>query len=197
MESPVLQRKKFIENELFAFCKIAAFGRVLHFNKEAVKDDPVEKEHFYRDLRRVFDDFRDSPRLEDHFSAIAGLQKQFERAAEKYSHIFKTNDRPFITIGMTQKFLNLYLKYRWCLGDPEPPHCPIDSQVLRYMKKDWRGQPYWSKFDLSDYREAVQSLKDAIEKLEDNSMASSIALWELDFFNHQNPSYLYSEDHSP
>jgi hypothetical protein len=36
-------------------------------------------------------------------------------------------------IGTSQKALNLYLKYLWCLGklDAPPPHCPIDRNILQ------------------------------------------------------------------
>ena len=39
-------------------------------------------------------------------------------------------------IGAAQKALNLYLKYAWARGIIlEPPHCPIDSIVLKKIEK--------------------------------------------------------------
>jgi hypothetical protein len=57
-----------------------------------------------------------------------------------------------LRFGTSQKAFNSYLKYLWALGKiPTPPHCPVDSVVLRkvglsdsWTKSDSREQYiYW------------------------------------------------------
>jgi hypothetical protein len=58
--------------------------------------------------------------------------------------------------GIAQKAFNLYLKFLWKLGAVElPPHCPIDSIVL---KKITNNIPY-TRFSIEDYKNAVEKLK--------------------------------------
>jgi len=48
-------------------------------------------------------------------------------------------------IGVVQKALNLYFKFRWCLDEsfPTPHHCPIDGIVLRAAGSNGK----WTELD--------------------------------------------------
>lgn len=75
------------------------------------------------------------------------------------------------TFGIAQKAMNLTLKYLWCLDlMEEPPHCPVDSQVLKSVKLAGK---VWSLMNKSDYESAIQEVKKAAGK-------KSISTWELD-----------------
>lgn len=171
------EKIRFIENELFAWCKSAAFGRVLHF-KEEMRGENQEKSDFYKGLRTVFDSFCKNDFKDDNFKNVVTLQERFEEVAQKYQKLLKSKQESLITVGMTQKFLNLYLKYKWCLGGPKPYHCPIDRQVLNEI--NWNN-PRWSKFTGKDYKEAIEKLYEAFGK--------DLPMWELRFFNKKNRYY--------
>jgi hypothetical protein len=62
-------------------------------------------------------------------------------------------------LGTSQKALNLYLKFLWCLGlnMTPPPHCPIDRIVLRVA----RIEGAWTQMDSREvYIQWVNSLRE-------------------------------------
>jgi len=76
-------------------------------------------------------------------------------------------------IGVTQKLINLHLKYLWVPGYiEEPPHCPIDGIIRDKAKITYN----WTTNDsIEDYRQAVAELK----KL---ANGRSLSVWELEEF---------------
>ena len=41
-----------------------------------------------------------------------------------------------MNFGISQKMLNLYLKYQWCLGNiKEPPHFPVDRIIQEKLNQ--------------------------------------------------------------
>lgn len=83
-----------------------------------------------------------------------------------------------INIGISQKLLNLALKYYWCLGIlPEPPHCPVDRIIQKKLYK----QPLvnWTELDNMDtYDQIIADIKVLAEK-----DGLTIAQWELENFD--------------
>lgn len=78
-------------------------------------------------------------------------------------------------IGVTQKLINLHLKYLWTAGlCPEPPHCPIDGII-----RDEAGIYYnWIQSDcIKEYKDAVSELKVVASKL-----GKTLSHWELEVF---------------
>lgn len=75
--------------------------------------------------------------------------------------------------GVTQKLVNIYLKYLWAAGViPEPPHCPIDGII-----RDLVGLHYdWT---ISD---SATEYVDAIEALKEHARPLTLATWELQNF---------------
>jgi hypothetical protein len=84
------------------------------------------------------------------------------------------NDR--FRVGISQKALNLYLKYLWCLDEiPTPPHCPIDRRIIEKLGIQYqqRGQYDWTKLDcIQKYGELIFLCKKKAEGI-------PIAEWEL------------------
>lgn len=83
----------------------------------------------------------------------------------------------YLKMGISQKLINLYLKYQWCLGNiQQPPHCPFDRIIIQ--KLGYNPIPSWTKLDSEkEYREFVSKAK----KIADMSN-KSIAEWELSVF---------------
>lgn len=106
-----------------------------------------------------------------------------------WEHILYPHDgeQGWLTFGRTQKILNLYLKYCWVLDcldlvKVEPPHCPIDSNVLRFI--GWKEKyPKWTcpKFKEGEYKRAIELCR---EKAKNEKLR--IAEWELRTFNNRN-----------
>ncbi|UZK03407.1 hypothetical protein [Venatoribacter cucullus] len=76
-------------------------------------------------------------------------------------------------IGISQKLINLHLKYLWAAGYvEEPPHCPIDG-IIRDKAKityDWTTND-----SIDDYKHAVEELKKVARE-------RSLSIWELEEF---------------
>jgi len=105
---------------------------------------------------------------------IKNIVKISDSMSQKYGHVLAKGR---LRIGAAQKCLNLYLKYLWCLKKiPAPPHCPIDSIVLRNAKVVGA----WTKLDSIDtYKCWIASLKKkAKEKGYD-----SLPEWEIKVWN--------------
>lgn len=103
---------------------------------------------------------------EDHCKNIERLA---DAISKQFSGILK--DGKF-KIGAAQKALNLYLKFRWCLGKQKlpPPHCPLDGGIL---KKAGVYEP-WTKLD------CIDTYKKWIKKIEAKAKPQSLSEWELD-----------------
>lgn len=83
-----------------------------------------------------------------------------------------------LRIGTTQKALNLYLKFLWCLDLTRavPPHCPVDRIVLKAAGID----EAWTQLDCPDtYMAWVQQCGATASSKE----FSSIQHWELSLWN--------------
>ncbi len=77
-------------------------------------------------------------------------------------------------IGISQKLLNLYLKYCWALGwiAGEPPHCPFDRRIIEKLKL----KANWTEIDsVEEYRALVEAARQA-----GNNSSQTIASWELE-----------------
>lgn len=109
----------------------------------------------------------------DHFSSIINLSNII---SEKHYQILH-NGR--FRIGISQKVINLFLKYVWSTGKIGIPfHCPFDSIIKvallkgireRYELKDWT-----SLDSIDDYKKYVN-----LARIIASEKGLSIADWEL------------------
>jgi hypothetical protein len=104
----------------------------------------------------------------EHVQNIEGLANDLTARFQAILH------RQRFRIGISQKLLNLYLKYQWVLGwIPEPPHCPFDFDVISKLKLPQRIN--WTELDS---REDYLILVSAARKIALQA-GLSIASWEL------------------
>jgi hypothetical protein len=97
------------------------------------------------------------------------------RLSAEYGSVLQNGS---LRIGIVQKALNLYLKIIWCLDPdwPIPPHCPIDRRVLSAAGINGN----WTQLD------SIAIYKDWVSRLRAHAARagySSLAQWELDFWN--------------
>lgn len=72
--------------------------------------------------------------------------------------------------GNAQKFVNLYLKLLWIVGEvKEPPHFPVD----RIIQNGFKSIKPWTNMNKEQY---LQVIKEAKEHVDNNQ---SLAEWEL------------------
>ena len=75
-----------------------------------------------------------------------------------------------LNFGISQKLLNLYLKYHWCMGlIPTPPHFPVDSIIQK--KLDLKVIPWTKMTDENDYLSIINSAKINLKKYNCDSLA--------------------------
>lgn len=106
---------------------------------------------------------------DEHITFIVDIASELSQKLSRYLHQGR------FRIGVTQKFINVHLKYLWTAGlCPEPPHCPIDGII-----RDFAGINYnWTRSDsVDEYLQAIAALKQIA-----STKGLSLSRWELESF---------------
>lgn len=114
-------KARFLKNEIWRLTISGAFQRANVYLPDT--DENVSKT--FRDGLRVL---------------IVGIAEEYKVVVSEDVHlnnIMKVSDFEdgcleggHLNYGVSQKVLNLYLKYLWCLDlIPIPPHFPVDSRI--------------------------------------------------------------------
>lgn len=81
-------------------------------------------------------------------------------------------------MGVSQKLLNLLLKYHWCLGEiAMPPHCPLDRIIQQKGLKSKNLVNWTTMNDIDEYLHIMHKIRQAAD-----AKGQSIAEWELEVF---------------
>lgn len=118
-------KSKFIINELWHLAIAGAFQRAGIYKPGA---DEEQKAIFKKELKTDLEGFIQA----QYSTACTETQhikniKQLSEHSQKYASLLKNGQ---LNIGVSQKVLNLFLKYLWCLKlVPTPPHFPIDRTI--------------------------------------------------------------------
>lgn len=103
----------------------------------------------------------------DHCNYIASLANRMSQTYRDSLH------NGSFRYGISQKLINLHLKYLWSIGlVEEPPHCPLDGIVrdLANLNYDWTTSD-----SQEEYVEAIRALKGLAQP-------RSLSVWELQEF---------------
>ena len=106
----------------------------------------------------MLDSYKDCLSSDTYTENITKLQAESVAAGER------------LTLGTCQKLLNLLCKYYWCAGwITEPPHFPIDRQILGALgiNKNWTEID-----DRAEYTKIIQ-------KAAASATPKTVAQWEL------------------
>lgn len=172
------RKKEFIHREICSLCFIASLGmarRIRFYKNKKVDREPIKK--YLRDeLRKLSIKYSQKIKSGNHIKTIENFQNQ---ANKKF--LGKLAENGF-TFGRAQKLVNLYLKYMWICGyTKEPPHCPIDSIIIRELcrirklGREFRGLSFL-KMNKDKYKKVLLEIEGARGN-------QSIAEWELNIFN--------------
>jgi len=164
------QRVQFLKRQFFGSAWNASVQRNNTYNANAYDGVKTRFKRAMEDyLMSMVDREYGNPISEDrHYENIRALMEHGAQAGHGIlvNRVYRAAN--------AQKLLNLYLKYLWCAGlVPRPPHCPVDSIVLRKAKIQDKK---WTEMEtLEDYRTIVERLMTAAGKL-------SLAEWELEVY---------------
>ena len=162
-------KNKFITGEILTSTINGAFGRNKIYKKDADSNKKIEFNHFLRDLLiKAGNEYQVAITCEKHLANINLIKNE---SIKKFKDILENDS---LTLGTSQKLLNLYLKYLWTLNRiPAPPHCPLDSKIINMLPRINNVENRWTKIDSeNDYMYYINE----IEKLADGD---TIANWEL------------------
>jgi hypothetical protein len=162
-------KRKFLIDQIIKNCTNAAFQRAKVYvndkGRENLRNSLKEK------LLSLGEQYEKNVTDANHCANIVNLANDLTKECKD-----SLRDNRF-RIGIAQKVLNLYLKYKWCLGDILiPPHCPLDGMIIN--KLGLKGKRYnWTKFDdIVIYEFLIEKCKDISKK----NGKESIAEWELE-----------------
>jgi hypothetical protein len=169
-----MKRKEFIQSEVWILSTFGAFQRA-NIYKDNIPE--IEKKHFRFKLKEfiinvLVNDYRQDVNEETHIQNIARLSK----FSKNFDSILQGGQLNF---GVSQKLLNLYLKYLWCMDMvATPPHFPVDSIIQKKLRVS--NPVPWTKMTTSDdYLRII----DVAKELLPNHPYKTIAELELHLFD--------------
>lgn len=156
-------KSNFIIKELWQLSIAGAFQRAGIYKPDADEDlKTTFKSELKEDLENFIAEQYFRPCSEEqHLKNIVKLSEH----TQEYAKLLKNGQ---LNIGVSQKVLNLFLKYVWCLKlIPTPPHFPIDrnNQVIFNNKAKEYGlsttplQPWTQIQTLDDYLKIIDLAK--------------------------------------
>nr|WP_315152436.1 hypothetical protein [uncultured Flavobacterium sp.] len=165
-------KEKFLNNEFWTLTFGAAFQRANVYNKNILDNDKsifkTRTREFIENtllIHYLNNEVTDELHI-DNINKLSEFTKQF--------HDILHNGK--LNFGVSQKMLNLYLKYLWCHNKiSEPPHFPVDRRIQENI--GFRPVVSWTKFEDSiDYMKIIEHTRNI------NNEFPSIAEFELKYF---------------
>lgn len=168
-------KNDFLLYEFWILSIQGAFQRSNAYKKEA---DEKQRIAFRKELKQ-FVDTELVPQYHNKVSEEQHVQNIIQLCAYSQKHFSHLFGKGSLNIGVSQKLLNLYLKYQWCNGwIIEPPHFPVDRIIQQKIKVN--PLKPWTQFeDINDYKIVIQEAKKYLE----TTAYKSLAEMELHLFN--------------
>lgn len=154
-------KETYLNNEIWTLTFGAAFQRANVYKKSATDDS---KKQEFKQATRAFIEKKLIPIYKEgkvdeksHINSIAKLSDY----TKAYSSMLSGGK---LNIGVSQKILNLYLKYLWCQNKIEtPPHFPVDRRIQEIL--DFPDIISWTKITkVDDYMKIINESKKHIGK---------------------------------
>lgn len=173
---------KFIDNQIFAQCRGAAFQRNKVYKGGISQKEKLKLMAFLKEkLLTYMKDWKKAKTITE--SAVLDQIKEISNeVSSEFGCILyaEPNKKPRFKLGTSQKLITLYMKYQWCLGRiKEPPLCPIDGIILKEIK----DKTSWTKLDdINQYKKILKELKNNVRPKNKEGNVN-LAIWELEFWN--------------
>jgi len=179
-------KSEYIINELWILSIAGSFQRANIYTPNSLS---ASKKAFKKDLKVYLEQLI----KDQYFNEVNELTHLANiHALSEYSKKFATLLRNGkLNFGVSQKILNLFLKYIWCLKlIPMPPHFPVDRMIQVELNNKAKEKGFktrvivpWTQLeDDSDYLEIIifaKKIKNADKKYANMSLAEM----ELALFN--------------
>ena len=164
-----------IQNIIFRVSLNAAFQRnKIYHKKLSATDDKKLKLYLKTKLASLLNQIQTQKHYTDidHYKTIILFSEEVSGSNNKYLE----NGR--LTIGTSQKLINVYWKMSWLLQKniPVPIHCPFDGFIIRNLGKMVRDIKWTNMDKIDDYKRLVTAAKQ-------KSNGISLAKWELLHYN--------------
>lgn len=166
-------KQQFIQDEVWTLVIGGAFQRA-NIYKDAVSE--TDKKHFKNKLKGYVDNLAEAYK---NNSITETIHIENIEAFSDFTTSFKSILRlGKLNFGVSQKLVNLYLKYQWCLGNiKEPPHFPVDRIIQQKLKCN----PIISWTKIEQQKEYILIINKAKQKLGKDH--KTLAQLELALFN--------------
>jgi hypothetical protein len=184
MLNPTDPKHAFLLNEIFT-SSINAGLQTRNRDYPVYKKDLTDlkaKENMILCIRKFMLDYIkdfDAIDEEGHKEKITLMAKHI---TENYMPILHNGE---FRIGISQKIINLFLKYLWCYGAvKEPFHCPFDSIIKSHLIKGGSSIQLtnWTRMNsMEEYKEYVKVARERA-----NDEHCSIPEWEVKVWNRRN-----------
>ncbi|MGL4909496.1 MAG: hypothetical protein ACRC3G_09195 [Bacteroidales bacterium] len=138
-------KEEFLISECWTLTINGAFQHVSIYKKEFANNEGVRKE--FRDSLRTFIEQLVPQYAEtiDEKQHLHNIQEIINFSNTYHKDLLKNEKLNF---GVSQKLLNLYLKYLWCLGKiVTPPHFPVDRIIQSRLEIKEKDIVCWSKME--------------------------------------------------
>ncbi|PKQ62522.1 hypothetical protein BZG02_12425 [Labilibaculum filiforme] len=165
-------KQTFLHNEFWLLTFGGAFQHVSIYKKDVGE---LERKEFRVSLKKYITDeiipqYVDLVTESDHVENL----KRIILFSKSFKDILVNGK---LNVGVSQKLLNLILKYYWCLGEiAMPPHCPVDRII---QVKGLKTTPIsWTTIsDTEVYLNIITKMRKEAE-----SKNQTLAEWELEVF---------------
>jgi hypothetical protein len=160
----------FLRGEIWLLTIGGAFQRANVYKQGATETAKDEfKKELFNTVTGISEKYTETVSVELHL-------KHIEKIASIENESLNNGQ---LNIGVSQKVLNLYLKYLWCLGEiPAPPHFPVDRIIQQKLKCkriiSWTG--------IKEMREYEEIIAHAREKLKEDKYKKCSGLAELELY---------------
>ena len=188
--------KEMIKKKKEAFAKnysgdpeeLAILAAVQHgyLYSPGITDDDKRKvkDAWKKQLRTIGEKYNKDRTPNEFISDIISLTSTMNSMfSEQFQNDHQTEYEPGFRIAHAQKSLSIYLKHCWCRGiiTPIPPVCPIDGNVLKWIKvrSAWTKCNHIEDVNNERYSGYRSQLERVIEHVRNQNIECSVFEWEL------------------
>ena len=160
-------KREFILNEIWIMTCSAAFQRANIYALEAIDAEKAvfrnKLKVFIHELSKAYtsNSITETSHLKNTHS-ISTFSKQFDNLL--------SNGK--LNFGISQKLLNLYLKYLWCIDILKlpPPHFPVD-RIIQTKLKITNPFPWTQMIDETEYLKIIEKAKQTLSRYKVDNLA--------------------------
>ncbi|RLJ61615.1 hypothetical protein CLV86_2638 [Lacinutrix venerupis] len=173
-------KSTFINSEIWSLTIGGAFQRANVYNPDVLEKDK-------KDFKFMLKGYIDNTIVPSYNKVNMSDDIHIEniKSVQQYTSNFDkllTNGQ--FNFGVSQKLLNLYLKYLWCLGViSEPPHFPVDRIIQQKLK--FKPIIAWTKIETSEEYMSIVNFARTKINLKDE-FSNSLSVIELNLFSRRN-----------